>query len=242
MIFTISARRKPNDIGILDYLSLNFPDIPLSRIDSVFGFVERSTFYGGRPFLGPELTDEDVKQLNDNKIGLRIPFTNHHATRKEYEEHQEMLTKYHKKGNAIILTNDELTQWIRKDFPRYRIEASVIKNIDTHKKIEEAYELYDTVVLPMAINQDHEFLKKVKSKKRITLFANAGCALTCPSKICYPSISKINKYEGGEILCSKDIKDRNKLGMIDFDLDELVSLGFTRFKLLRSRSQGRTGY
>ena len=242
MIFTISARKKPRDMGVLEYLSVYFPGIPLARIDSVFGFVERSTLYGGRPFLGPELNDDDVDQLNANKIGLRIPFTNNYVTHEEYEQNQEMLTKYHKKGNAVIATSDDLATWIRSDFPKYRIEASVIKNLDTHDKIQTALELYDTVVLPMAINNDHEFLKKVKNKKRITLFGNAGCALTCPSKICYPSISKVNKYQGGEMMCSRDIKDRNRMGMIDFDLKELAALGFSRFKLLRSKPDGKTGY
>jgi collagenase-like PrtC family protease len=57
----------------------------------------------------------------------------------------------------LPLTNDELAGWIRADFPDYKLEASVIKNID--------------------------------NKENITLFANAGCAYTCPSKICNHSVS-----------------------------------------------------
>ena len=69
------------------------------------------------------------------------------------------------------------------------------------------------------------------------LFANAGCALTCPSKICYPSISKANKVGDHNLFrCSQSLKYRELLGMVDFDLDYLQSLGFSRFKLLRSRS------
>jgi len=240
MIFTISARSKPDGVSIIDFLKTSYSNIPLSSIDSVFGFVEKSTLYGGRPFYEPELTQDDVALLKQNKIGLRIPFTNHHASRDEYEQHQSMLDKYHIKGNSVILTNDDLAKWIREDFPKYRIEASVIKNINTHKKINQAFELYDTVVLPMKINNDHDFLKKVKNKKHVTLFANAGCALTCPSKLCYPSISKANKFNGGEILCSQSMKYREMHGMIDFELEKLVALGFTRFKVLRSR--GFSGY
>ena len=65
------------------------------------------------------------------------------------------------------------------------IDASFIKNIKTHRKTNDVLELYDSVVLPMRLNKDFDFLEKIEAKDRITLFANAGCALTCPSKLCY---------------------------------------------------------
>ena len=90
-----------------------------------------------------------------------------------------------------------LHSWIRDDFPDYRLDASVIKNLKSSEKIDEAWELYDSVVLPMSVNEDLEFLEQTENKDKITLFANAGCALTCPSKICYVSMSKSNKGEDG---------------------------------------------
>lgn len=242
MLFTISVRGKPADKSVLEFLRTNYESIPLQRIDSVFGFLEKSTLYGGRPFEAPQITDDDAAELYSVGIGVRIPLTNHYVERDEYETNMAFLEKYHRKGNAVIITNDQLARWIRKDFPKYRVEASVIKNIDSYKTIYEAFDLYDTVVLPMRLNEDHEFLVKIKHKKRITLFANAGCALTCPSKICYPSISKMNKYKGDEFKCSQTLKYREMLGMVDFDLEKLVNLGFSRFKVLRAKPSGITGY
>jgi hypothetical protein len=118
----------------------------------------------------------------------------------------------------------------------------VIKNLKTHDRIARALDTYDTVVLPMELNEDDEFLEGVPQKDRVTLFANAGCALTCPSKICYSSISKINRTGEGEFMCSQPLKARDMLGMIDFDLSHLQDLGFSRFKLLRARAGGLTGY
>ncbi|MCP4232620.1 MAG: hypothetical protein GY770_03390 [Aestuariibacter sp.] len=115
MIFTISARGKNPRQPVFDYRARNYANIPIAQIDSVFGFVEKSTLYGGRHFIHPELSD-----------------------------------------------------------------------------------------------QDHEFLKQVKNKEYVTLFGNAGCALTCPSKICYPSLSELNKFEGGEFKCSLGIKHRSR--------------------------------
>ncbi len=242
MIFTISARGKKPRQPVFDYLARNYANIPIAQIDSVFGFVEKSTLYGGRHFIHPELSDQDVCQLYDVGIGLRIPFSNQYVKREEYENNRLLLQKYHRKGNSVIAHRDELVEWIRQDFPDYQIEASVIKNINTHEKIQKALEVYDTVVLPMETNQDHEFLKQVENKEHVTLFGNAGCALTCPSKICYPSLSELNKFEGGEFKCSQGIKHREMLGMVDFDLNELSSFGFNRFKMLRGRESGVTGY
>lgn len=242
MKFTISARGKPNDVPILAFLARNFATVPIAEIDSIFGFVERTTLYGGRIFTRPELTPYDVHEMYYAGIGVRLPLTNHYVSEQEYDDAKPLLEKYHRDGNAAIVTNDNLAEWIRRDFPGYRIEASVIKNLNTYARVNSALDLYDTVVLPMELNEETEFLSGLPSKDRITLFANAGCALTCPSKICYVSISKHNKTGDGEFKCSQPLKHRDMLGMIDFDLEPLKQLGFNRFKLLRSRPGGQTGY
>jgi hypothetical protein len=242
MRFTISARGKANEVPLLAFLAKNFPTIPIAQVDSVFGFVERTTLYGGRIFTKPELTPYDVHEMYYAGIGVRLPLTNHYVEPAEYEASAPLLEKYHREGNAAIVTNDDIAGWIRRDFPKYRLEASVIKNLKKYDRISAALDVYDTVVLPMELNQDEAFLADVPEKQRVTLFANAGCALTCPSKICYVSISKINKTGAGEFKCSQPLKERDMLGMIDFDLARLQELGFNRFKLLRSRKGRMTGY
>lgn len=231
--FTISGRSKTNDEPVLHYLARAFPGIPLQFIDSVFGFVEHSTLYGGRIFEGAELVDSDVEALYGAGIGVRIPFTNHFAEPHEYEASAPVIEKYHRAGNAVIVTNDALARWIRRDFPAYRIEASVIKNLRSYDRISQSLDLYDTVVLPMDLCEDEVFLAGLPDKDRITLFANAACALTCPSKICYRSISKFNKDGEAELLCSGHMKAREFRGMVDFDLQKLMGLGYRRFKVLR---------
>ena len=241
--FTVSVRGKPTELPVMSFLRASYPHMPLAQIDSLFGFVERCTLYGGRFFRAPQLTDSDVQVMYENDIGVRLPLTNHTVDEHEYASYAWMFDKYHLPGNAVIVTNDKLARWIRRDFPDFRIEASVIKEIDSHEKIDRAMELYDTIVLPMRINLDEAFLVAIGEKSRITLFANAGCALTCPSKICYPSVSKANKTaNGAQLLCSAPLKARDTKGMIDFDLDQLGALGFSRFKMLRERTGVGTGY
>jgi len=240
--YTVSARGKKEEESILHFLRNNFGNLPLGQIESVFGFVERSTMYGGRYFEHRQLSDRDVRQLNSTDIGLRIPFTNHTIERQEYEANIPLLSKYHAEINSVIVTNDDLAGWIRQDFPLFDIEASVIKNINNRKKLDQALELYDTVVLPMPVNNDRRFLAAIEDKQRIRLFANAGCALTCPSRICYASFSEMNKFRGGEFRCSQPLKKRDMKGMIDFDINALGELGFHRFKLLRAQPGNITGY
>lgn len=243
MRFTISARGKAGDIPVLGFLARNFPQIAVADIDSIFGFVERCTLYGGRPYTQPELSERDVHELSYARIGLRLPLTNHYVTEQEYEDAAPFLQKYHREGNAVIVTDDDLARWLRRDFPAYRIEASVIKNLKSIDRISAAFDLYDTLVLPMELNTETDFLATLPNKDRITLFANAGCAFTCPSKTCYVSISKYNKTGEGELVCSQPLKQRELRGMVDFDLRAFEDLGFHRFKLLRARQDGsRTGY
>ena len=233
--YTISARGKDPDTPVFAFLRNEYGNVPLREIDSLFGFVEQSALYGGRDFVESELTDDDVCQLNKAGVGLRIPMSNHYAERDDYEKSMPLQEKYHRQPNSVIVTNDDLVKWIRQDFPDYHIDASVIKNIKTHRKIDEALKLYDSAVLPMRLNEDFDFLEKIEAKERIILFANAGCALTCPSPLCYRSISKYNKGDGGDFQCSRPLKDRHVLGMVDFPLQPYIDRGFHRFKLLRTR-------
>ncbi len=242
-VFTVSARSKLPDVPMFRFLRRQFGDIPLGSIGSVFGFVEQTTLYGGRKFVGRELSDRDVAQLNNAEIGIRIPLTNHYATELEFEQTKPLLKKYHMAPNSVIVTNDDLAKWIRAEFPDYRIDASVIKNIDNPKKLQKALKIYDEIVLPMSSNEDSEFLESIEEKHRITLFANAGCAFTCPAKTCYVSVSKINKGDPNQkFRCSQSIKEREILGMIDFELQPLIDMGFSSFKLLRPAPGMKTGF
>jgi len=242
-VFTVSARGKPPEVPVFRFLRRHFGFLPLACIGSMFGFVERSTLYGGRKFGGRELSERDVAQLNNAGIGIRIPLSNHNVTIGEYEANMPLLEKYHQKPNSVIVTHDKLARWVRKDFPLYRIDASVIKNINTLQKLDKALEIYDEVVLPMTANENLPFLESIEARDRVTLFANAGCAFTCPSKTCYVSISRFNKGDPKQsVACSQFSKEREQLGMIDFELQPLQDMGFRSFKVLRPAPGMKTGF
>lgn len=258
-VYTISARGKKLKQPVQEYFKTYFPNIPLHKIDSIFGFVEPTTLYSGRPFLTSQISEKDYQFLMENNIGLRIPFTNHYVSEKEYVKYKPILEKYHRKGNSLIISNDDFAKWVRKDFPIYKIEASILKEIDSIEKINAAFEIYDTLVLPMNVNHNKTLLQSIEQKNRITLFGNAGCALTCPNRICYEYISKKNKILGKSNLiirsiyyyysfmirrnwCMNKINPRNLHGIKDFDIDKYYDMGFTRFKMLREHVGRKSGY
>ncbi len=243
MRFTVSARGKPARAPLLRFLARHFASVPVAQLDSVFGFVEPTTLYGGRVFRGAELSPNDVGIMAEVGIGLRLPLSNHFVTEEEYERNRQFLERYHRDGNATIVTNDDLARWIRRDYPLYRVEASMIKHLRTPQRVEKALSIYHTVILPMECCEQPDLLREMPHKERITLFANAGCALTCPARTCYASVSRINKQDNDtEFNCSQQVKERERRGMVDFDLEQLVALGFRRFKLLRARPGAATGY
>lgn len=236
--YSVSCRQKDKNVDVQDFLNLKYMNIDKNMVSTAFGFVEHSSLYGGRVFCEPELSDFDVEQLYGLDIGLKLPLTNHFVTEKEYEDNHEFLEKYHRKGNSIALVNDELAKWIKRDFPNYEIEASVIKNIHTQKTIDKYLEIYDIIVLPMDLYNDHTLLSTLGPKDRLRFFIQAACAFNCTAKICYKTISKINKLPVGQgndlFKCSQTIKPRENLGYQEFDINALCEMGYTNFKAIRN--------
>lgn len=236
--YSTSCRYKGEDQKLEDFLNLLYPDLDKFAISTVFGFVESSSLYGGRIYTGRELSEEDVELLYRWEMGLKLPLTNHFVTQEEYEKNYQFLEKYHRKGNSVVLVNNDLAGWIKRDFPDYEIEASVIKNISTQSTIDKYLDIYDIIVLPMDLYNDPELLAALQPKDRLRLFLQAACAFNCPAKICYKTISKINKLpigEGSELFtCSQGKIPRPRKGFQEFDENLLREMGYTNFKVIRN--------
>ncbi len=240
--FTVSARGKPIDMPMPIFLNRSYYEV-LGKIDSIFGFMRFSHFYGGRSFISQQISRQDLFWMYDNNIGLRLPLSNHNFDYKVYRSELQFFRDFHRAGNIIICANDSLANAIRTDFPLFKIEASVINCITTQDDITNSLVLYDSIILPMSYSSSPELLVNLTPKDRIVLFGNAGCAYNCPNKLCYKYISDsifFGKASGYN--CSQSINIRPKLGFIEFDLDRLIAIGYSRFKLLRKIPTGTTGY
>lgn len=248
--FHISARQK-YDVPIDKFITKEFFNLNVESIKTVFGFVEFTPMYGGRPYIKPEILTSDIEWMYANNIGLNLPLSNMHTTSSEYEASKSFLDKYHRLGNVVTLYCDEIAELIRKDFPLYSIVASAIKNIKTNEQIEEALNIYDHIVLRTWANTDLEFLKSIIPKNRIILFSNIGKAHNCHSKMCYHDISLYNSawnqhsslwdLEDG-IRCSRTMKGEIISTAPDFqqfNIEDFQQMGFSIFKVLRQWNQKR---
>ena len=240
---TLSGRAKLPTQHISEFLASGFPQVPTERIDSIFGFSDfPCKMYGGRPYIrsSPEILDSDLQWMYNQGIGYRIPLTSALVTEEMYEESIPFLEKYHREGNSVICVKNNLAKWIRRDFPLYKLEASVIKEISDENSLNKALELYDTVVpLPAAFNTNLELLASLSNevRSRLRLFLVTGCAFKCPAKLCYGYFSKFNRGdEKANFECSQ--KDPRYMYQYDgnnqyWDKEPFMELGITKFKLLR---------
>lgn len=233
-MYTISIRSKPKDIPIKQFINKFYSNIALSDIESVYGFTRFCRFYGGRSFE-QQISRRDVFWLYDNGISLRLPVSNHNFSIEVFREERAFFKDFHRSGNSVICTNDNLAKQIRADFPLYSVEASAIKDINTVEAVNDNLVLYDKVVIPMSYNNDIGFLDSLEQKSRIILFGNALCAYNCPNKLCYKHIadSIFNKANQSGVSCSKSIIERENLGYIEFDVEKFLAMGFICIKLIR---------
>lgn len=228
--YTVSLRARKDEI-ITEYLSSYYSHIP--NINSVFGFSDQCKLYGGRLYKR-EITDYEINELREHGIYYSIPLTSHYVNLETYNSSKKLLSKNNVKGNSVIVTNDNLAEWIRNDFTNYKIESSVIKNINNIEELEYYSDKYDEIVLHGQWNSNIEKLNTIRCKNKIRLFTSMGCSYNCPSKLCYKNVSQINSgiISTVGIQCTKDFISRKELGAVKFNVNDLILNGFSKFKVL----------
>lgn len=239
-MYTISARKKPTDKPIHEFISTYFSHVA-SEIDSVFGFTDYTPLYGGRAFKAAELSASDIAWMYDNNIGYRIPLTNKFATEVHFEASRDFLEKYHREGNTIITSSVWLAKAIREAYPLYRLESSIMMKPMCVEDIVALLEVFDSVVLhPMwYLKQD---IHAIPCKERIVWFTALGCLYNCPDDSCQRWFSRHNLgLPQTEVFCSQTYSDRTPAGYNYFSVDYLKSLGFSRFKMMRQDEAFRVG-
>ena len=224
-------------------------DFDYEDIDYIFGAIDAvspTSLWGGRITIENQIniTRLDEYWMYDHGIGIKLPLSTKSFDDAMYKDSISFLQNHHQDCNAIIVSLDKLAMRIREDFPKYRIEASCIQDIVDIPRLEKKLSsgLYDTIVLPIHMNDDLEFLENIKDKDKIRLFLNVECSYTCPKKVCYGTTSKINagKRDVDKMLCSfYDLdmprtfyKDEINWNTFYFDKLKFDKMGFNKYKLL----------
>jgi hypothetical protein len=245
--YSISCRAKRERVPIGTFLmawlaQLNrIKDVSFDQIDSVFGFVdEPSPLYGGRAFTNAQISQQDIHFLYDHNIGLKLLLSNLQVNDDDYKQSMGLLKRFHYDGNILSIASDLLAKRIKSDFPKYFIESSVVKEPNSLDNIEDILSLYDGIVLPIILNDDLGLLESISEKERVVLFANTECSYNCPSKVCYPSVSRFNKDVTQKPTPKCSVPSWPRLFQFDhetkmfFDINMYIKMGFTRYKVLTS--------
>lgn len=214
---------------------------------------------GGRPTsTEPRHTFEDfarnVEMLNKSGIGFNLTFSNL-LLREEHlgdERGNDLLERFHNGQNGAIVGSAVLAKYIRKTFPRYRLINTLThysRNLDYYR---DALDSYDILVLPPALNHRFDFIEEL-GPERVEVLVNETCHGNCPfSQEHYKKISEYNlslgrnRYLEAEVrhFCERHHGERlwpmsaEELGKVlvgtsltPNEVDRLVELGVTRFKL-----------
>lgn len=174
------------NILLTDYLK-RFPEFFYDgvTIGSVYGAFPGSLWNGGRYFEGnidPRVIAEVLKHFNNRNIPCRFTFTNPLLT----EEHlSDKFCNYVLKAadnglNEVIVMSPVLEEYIRKNYPSFKITSSTCKQIENTEALESELEKdYSLVVLDYNLNNKFELLRNLPHKEKAEFLINACCNPGC---------------------------------------------------------------
>lgn len=158
------------------------------EIASFYGVFPPSMWNGGRP--QPGVCDSNyvkavIKAFNDRGIPLRFTFTNPALEKKHLNDtFCNMVLNLANNGlNEAIVVSPILEDYIRTNFPKYKLTSSTCKRITSPELLEEELgKDYSIVVVDYDFNNNFEVLSKLPRKEDCELLVNACCEPNCPRR------------------------------------------------------------
>lgn len=158
------------------------------EIASVFGAFPPSLWNGGRTQGGTcdkNFIKTVIKNFNERGIPLRFTFTNPVIEKKHLSDNFcNMVMHLADNGmNEVIVVSPLLEDYIRKNFPNYKITSSTCKRIvDQEELYAEVEKDYHIVVIDYDLNHRFDILEKIPDKKKCELLVNSCCNPGCPMR------------------------------------------------------------
>ena len=125
----------------------------------------------------------EQQAYNERGIPLRFTFTNPMIEKKHLsDDFCNMVMHLADNGlNEVIVFSPLLEEYIRKNYPNYKITSSTCKRItDGDALIDEVNKDYHIVVIDYDLNHEFDILEKIPDKKKCELRVNACCNPGCP--------------------------------------------------------------
>jgi hypothetical protein len=215
---------------------------------SVFDSFSNLIWQGGRVRAGlPPVSWKDkavlIESYNKNQIGVHFTFSNNVLAEKHLADQacNEVLKAFNHSLNGVIVSSKILENYVRENYPQYKIIFSLI-NVEWDKtKLIEAAEKYDLVVIPLEYARDLVFLQKFTNPDKVEILINEPCVPFCPyKKKHYTFLSEMNlgllpagKKQDCFVRLLDPEKEQEMMSALRFA--ELIKIagetGVTRFKL-----------
>lgn len=155
------------------------------EIASFYGVFPPSMWNGGRT-QGGVASDEFIKMVlntfNSKRIPLRFTFTNPMLEKKHLkDEYCNNVLRLANNGlNEVIVVSPLLEDYIRKNYPKYKLTSSTCKRLNSPDALAQELEKdYHIVVVDYDLNNKFDVLKKIPHKEKCEILVNACCDPGC---------------------------------------------------------------
>ena len=214
-------------------------------VDSVYDSPHGLIWNGGREPVFSNLCLDDYIEMIDsyNKEGIGFYFTfSNVLIRKRHLSNDlcnYVLKKTEREMNGVIVSSEKLRAYIKKEYPKFQIKASVCKVDRNYKKLLNKH---DIVVLQHGDNKNYNLIKRLgKDVSRVEVLVNETCPPFCPyQKMHNEGISKrniesiyIHKHKNVVGCYVKVLKVEGEFeNVLNFkDIENLYNLGIRNFKI-----------
>ena len=232
-IYFFLEQYKRNDIKIIAYGCPSFciwnggrfMDSEVYRIETIKALIDNYIGFGidlQFTFTNTLLQETDVYDRYGNAI-LDIAY--------EYKEHCE-----------IMVVSDILETYIRNKYPDLRIVRSIVNQ---SKPTDDIIDKYSTIVVPIYLNHDKEYLKSLVDKNvNVELLVDEDCVIDCPYKKSHYDITSRTQLFIPHENCLTCVMPRTELpqshNILPDELNEYIDMGIYHFKLSDRKRMSKT--
>jgi hypothetical protein len=90
----------------------------------VYDGINKCRWNGGRINRDVFYNDAMINYYYSNGVSIALTFSNHNIDLNDALGN-DLLVKFHREGNALIIVNDQLRQYVRDNFPKYELIYSI---------------------------------------------------------------------------------------------------------------------
>lgn len=155
------------------------------EIASFYGVFPPSMWNGGRT-QGGVASDDFIRVVlntfNKKGIPLRFTFTNPMLEKKHLKDEfcNKVLRMADNGLNEVIVVSPLLEDYIRKNYPKYKLTSSTCKRLNSAESLaEELNRDYHIVVMDYDLNNKFDLLEKIPDKEKCEILVNACCDPGC---------------------------------------------------------------